>query len=39
MNERAQIVTSRATIERSWKSREALLHEVRPHRRSEPVRD
>jgi hypothetical protein len=29
MNERVQIVTSRATVELSWKAREALLHEVR----------
>lgn len=29
MNERVLIVTSRATIELSWKSREALLHELR----------
>jgi hypothetical protein len=29
MNERVQIVTSRATIELSWESRGALLHEVR----------
>jgi hypothetical protein len=29
MTERVQIVTSRATVELSWKAREALLHEVR----------
>jgi hypothetical protein len=29
MSERVQIVRSRATIELSWKSREALLHDVR----------
>ena len=29
MNERVLIVTSRATIEFSWKAREALLHEIR----------
>ena len=29
MNEPVQIVTSQATIELSWKSREALLHEIR----------
>jgi hypothetical protein len=29
MNERVLIVTSRTTIELSWKSREALLHEIR----------
>ena len=29
MNQPVLIVTSRATIELSWKSREALLHEIR----------
>jgi hypothetical protein len=29
MNERVKIATSRTTIELSWKSREALLHEIR----------
>jgi len=29
INERVLIVTSHATIELSWKAREALLHEIR----------